>query len=251
MSRPVLTWPVALVAGPSAALLAAVPAALRVSAGHLGFFEALVAVAALTSLPYVALVGGARAGRVFCFKVLGGSGAKVLAGIAVFVLITLPVDAALGAALKATTHHRALGGATFAVLALVTNLVAALVSFRFVAEVSPAIARQPKGFSWVVGAALVAAIVLLALSAISIAGVLERAALLDGWLALAAIALALPVDIDPSWARSASLLGAAGLTLVLVLGLFLLSTSTDLRGEIRGQAPLGAALGQVTGLLRE
>ncbi len=76
----------------------------------------------------VALLLSRAAGRGFR-QLLGAQSARpAVLGVALWLGLATPALVGLGAALKATTHHRGLGGATFGVLALGVAAVAALVA---------------------------------------------------------------------------------------------------------------------------
>lgn len=119
-----------------AALACVVPAAMRVAssdAGDVGATHAWVALAAAALLPMLAAVvvlRGAREG----LRAFAGAGAGLrLYGVALWIA-TLVVGLSLfGSALRATTHHHALAGVTFAFGALVFAVGDALVCVRVVA----------------------------------------------------------------------------------------------------------------------
>ena len=124
MSRPILIVREAVMASPLVALVVALPAALRVT--HFTFFESWLAIAGLLALPIALFIAAARMARRSLGELLPESGPALLVGVAVWALLSFPVHAVLGLVLKATTHHRGLGGATFGALALGANLVTAL-----------------------------------------------------------------------------------------------------------------------------
>src|SRR5262249_50598997 len=122
MSRPVLIGSEVLVATPAAALAASVPAALRLANDPAGFFECWLATAGLLC-PLLALsIAMSRVARRAARGLAPSAGIPFLFGLALWALASLPATAVLGAMLKANTHHRALAGATFAVLALGAQL---------------------------------------------------------------------------------------------------------------------------------
>jgi hypothetical protein len=90
---------------------------------------------------------------------------RLALSLALAAVIALPPLAVLGALLKAVTHHRGLGGVTFAVLGLVVVLVALALGRRVAGWVAPRPAAVPWARRVAVGAAVVAA-----LAAVAFAG---------------------------------------------------------------------------------
>jgi hypothetical protein len=104
--------------------LVAVPALARLTGSGIGLGAAFLALAgggALLLGPVLALLGRAQAG--------GSRLSFVIAGVA---LAALPV-ARFGSVLHATTHHRPLGAATFAIGSLAVVLGCLLVAYRVAA----------------------------------------------------------------------------------------------------------------------
>jgi hypothetical protein len=126
----------AIGAGALASLVASVPAALRVASApeaHLGLAGTWLALAASSLVPCVvavALFGGARRG----LASFGGDGATRRAlGFCAWLFASVDAMIALGAILRATTHHHALAGATFALVALGAIVLLAAIARRLVA----------------------------------------------------------------------------------------------------------------------
>lgn len=119
----------ALALGAVAAAIAALPDVRRVAAGGLSPGLAWVALTGSTALVLGPLLVAARA--------LRGDAARVRGFLLGAALATLPV-AFLGQLLKVQTHHRPLGAATFAFLALGVVLGCILVTVRVVSWASPA-----------------------------------------------------------------------------------------------------------------
>src|SRR5262249_44685938 len=95
--------------------------------------------------PLVALsIAAARGARRTLRAMAPSAGVPLLVGSSIWALASLPVTAVLGAMLKANTHHRALAGATFAVLALVVQIASALVAWRVTSLVLPRVRRSSK-----------------------------------------------------------------------------------------------------------
>src|SRR6516162_2057308 len=89
--------------------LAAVPTALRTSAAGGGFVEGLlVGMGVLLPVVLVALLLSRAAGRGFRQLVGAASPRPAILGLALWLGLATPLLVALGAVLKATTHHRGL-----------------------------------------------------------------------------------------------------------------------------------------------
>jgi hypothetical protein len=123
----------AIGAGTLASLAATLPAALRVGAAaeaHLGVAGTWLALAAASLVPCVfgvLLFRAARRG----LAAFGGAGAatRVLAFLA-WLFASIDALVVCGAVLRATTHHHALAGATFAALGLVVLVALAAITRR-------------------------------------------------------------------------------------------------------------------------
>ncbi len=207
-----------------AAALVVVPATLRVAAAGAGVLPVWVGLAGGSALlvgPVVALAAS-----------LGGPGRLVAPGVGIG-LSAAPV-ALLGAMLKATTHHRPLGAATFGVLALALVLAALFVAAR---AFSAFHARPTPGHR-----ALVALLMVLALASfggvlvVSLADPGLRAHVIDGSLLVVAAAAALG---GQRWLPRVAWLGLAGWGLwgILVLGSAFLGRSGTFE-QLRERAPV-------------
>jgi hypothetical protein len=258
MSRSVLIAPVALVAAPLAALIASAPAAARVADERIAFLAAWPAVAGLVGVPLAGLIAAMRLARRSIGDRKPSSAAALLWGAAVWLCLSLPADAILAAILKATTHHRALGGATFATFALVVNGVAVLAAWRFTASVLPRLPPRARSKDFAIVVTLGAGMLVLAaiiLAAIGEGGPPDAAfadrvdaLLVDGSLAVAATVLAALWDVPPTRAQMASWSGAGGLALLGSIALSSLVQSPNLSRRVVEQAPFAAAIGQTVGL---
>ena len=119
----------------AAALASALPAAMRVAAalGAEGTGRAWTGLAALSLAPMVATVvvlRGAREG----LRAFAGPGAGLrLYGAMLWAAWLLVILTLFGSALRATTHHHALAGVTFAIGALVFAVGLALATVRVLA----------------------------------------------------------------------------------------------------------------------
>jgi hypothetical protein len=226
-------------AGTLAAMAASFPSALRVASfvpSGPGTWIALAACATVPATIAVALLRGARDGA----RRFAGEDASLAAwSVGSWVLATFLALTALGAVLRATTHHHGLAGVTFALMGLAVATFVALVVRRVAA-----IGRRAEPFNRaaLLGASIVAlgvAAMLVALRAMRASDVgLPPAAgdaLIDALaFAIAAGFLSRPAMMTSTW------LGRAGLPLamgVLGLGLALLSRDPALVDAIRAHAP--------------
>ncbi len=228
-------------AGTVAAALASAPSALRVASESHGAAVAWIAIAACLTLPAsiaIALLRSAREGvRSFAGQDMALAGWSVASwAITSFLALT-----ALGALLRATTHHHGLAGVTFAMVGLAVVFGLGLVVRRVAA-----IARDSDPFTRaaVLGASLVALIVALLVVALRVArasdGATLNAATGDMFVDVLAFAIAVGIFSRPELAR-ASWLARAGIPLalgVVALGLALLARDPSLAAGIRAHAPL-------------
>jgi hypothetical protein len=215
-------------------MAASLPSAARVAGTQYSFATGWLAVAGLIALPYVLAMAAARLAR-RSWQQLVPSSQWGAVTVAVWALLSLPLDWVLGARLMAATHQRALGGATWAVLALVCNLAALLVAGRarqVVSSLPPAIARATSGL-----------LVALALAAFLIAAS-RVGALATGVTIVAAITAAASPGVSPKRARTVSLAAGAGVLGLVCLAVTLLVRSPSLARAASEHAPFVRALGQ-------
>jgi hypothetical protein len=258
MSRYLLAAERGLVSGALVALVAAVPALLRVAPDVPSAPAAWLGIAAILVMPSALAVLVGRLARDAFDELAAGHARPVLAGIVIWLALWFPVDVVLGAVLQATTHHRGLGGATFAVLSLVVALVAALVAVRIVAVTRAILERQPRARFALLSAALVLIAFALATpmgramlgaSWWSALPDLVRAVVVDGGIWLAAVAAATWADRPVRLPRAALALGVASLLIVGVAGFIVTHTSGAVSTAIRDRAALAGPLGQISGFI--
>jgi hypothetical protein len=172
-----VSFRVGLFAGTLAALIAALPASLRVE----------------PSAPVFGLLAGAAAallgplgGGLCAARPLPGSARAALVGLG---LSALPL-AVLGMVLKTATHHRPLGAVVFALLGAVVVVACALLSAR-VLWAARAVGPEPRRARWIQVMTMVAVAgpVLLAVRLASASG--ASRAVFDAALALGALAVLL------------------------------------------------------------
>lgn len=223
-----------------AALAASIPAALRiVQADHVSGGRVWLALASVALAPMVVLVGLLRSARAGLRAFRGeGSGARTFG----FVLWLAATSAALvvyGGVLRATTHHHALAGVTFALGALVIAGALAILVGRFVAL---ALTRSPLARTTLFAALSV----VLTFGLIGV-GVPVARALVPATGALLLDVLAL--GISAAFASRASLsprrvlarVGPPVALSVLAFGFAVLRSSPTLGDVIHARAPLFAA----------
>lgn len=205
--------------GVCVAALAAVPTALRTTAHDGGFFDGLL-IGAATLLPLVTLsIVMLRAAGRGLRGIAGQAPSRgVVLRIALWIGLALPALAVLATLLKAVTHHRGLGGATFGVFGLAAVAGAALVACRLVDLGEALAARGVK--SWVIaacGAAIGVAPVLAVAAPLAgpEAGAVG-AAIVDGLIAAIAMALVVTVDIGERWRRLAGIWGVPFAAVVVI-----------------------------------
>jgi len=253
MSRSVLISSDVLVSTPIAALVASAPVALRLMSDHVGLFEAWFAVAGLLCPLLAITVVAVRVARRALATLAPSASVPLLVATASWCLLALPMTALLGTTLKANTHHRALGGATYAATVLFICLGCALVAWRATALTFSRL-QQPSIRTAIALALGAAALVLLlaavaggALAVPSEAGVNARipSLLVDGAVAFVVAAAVSLVDlrVKRSW-----WLGAAALALVSSGGLMLVARSPSLARSIAEEAPLAGAVSGALGL---
>jgi choline-sulfatase len=242
LSRPVLIVPGALLAAPAAALAVALPGALRLAGGHVGFLEAWLGAAGLMCPLLAVAVVTSRGAR----RALGTMEVQVLplvVGVALWVILAVPATAVLGAMLKANTHHRGLAGATFATFALTVHAGAALVAWRLTANLLPSV--HPPAVRTGVACGLGALAIGVAVWAVQ-----GDSMLADGALAFIAVAVAARFDVPGTTGRS-SWLGAGALVFVTSVGIAVTARSPSLAGAMTEKAPLAGAVGRTLGLSGE
>lgn len=205
-------------------LLASVPTALR-TAGAGGSFPGGWLLGAGVLLPIVAaaLILSRASGRGFHLLVRAEGPRAAVLRIALWVGIALPLLEALGAVLKATTHHRGIAGATFGVLGLVIVAGAALLAQRLV-RLGRALVER--GFAPWIPAAIGSAVGVLPLLVVAAtlgrepgsgAAASVRAAILDGAIVFVATALAASMEL-PATLRKPARIGGVPLAVVVFLG---------------------------------
>ncbi len=223
-----------------ASALASGPAALRVSSalnGAPGAWPALAAALFFPMLGAIYLLRRARQG----VRAFSGVGASVRAfALFLFSALLLAAMALIGAALRATTHHHALAGVTFAVVTLVAALFLAPISAH-TAGILDRWTTEKKVARLVIAGALFVACVLV---------VNLRVARLGSSASLSAPAAAVVVDLlafaiaallasspDLKDRRILAIFGPPVAAALFALGLTTLHASAPLEAAIHERAP--------------
>ncbi len=213
----------ACVWGVCVAALSSVPTALRTTAHEGSFFDGLI-VGAATLLPIVTLsIVMLRAAGRGLRGIAGQEPSRaVVLRIALWIGLALPALAVLATLLKAVTHHRGLGGATFGVFGLGAVAVSALIAYRLVDLGEWLASRGVK--SWVLAACGAAIGVLPVLLVAAPLGAPEArdgagpvgAAIVDGLIAVIAMALVVTFDMNDRIRKLAGTWGIPFAAVVLV-----------------------------------
>ena len=217
----------ALACGLLCSVPAALPALLRVLPDGLG----VSAAAALTGAVSLVVVPLGLWLRRALERGLPMADRALLAGAA---LSALPL-ALFGGVLKSTTHHRPLGGATFAVAALCVLAACIGLSFRFLGGQRPSAVKSPwqNLFTLGCGLSLVCALVLGSARA-------TRPSLVD-FLALLAAAVVAGVISVPGWLQRLKLQLVVAVWVALLAGAGLSLRNPQLVRSLTTQAPVSFA----------
>lgn len=233
----------------SVAALAAVPTALRTHVSGGGLLDGLlVGTAAL--LPFVSLlvVLLRAAGRGLRGVMGARAGAVATLSIALLVGLALPALSVVAALLKALTHHRGLGGATFGVVGLGVVIACALVARRMVDLGQNLVSRGVRPVLVAAGGAIVSVLPLVLL-AISLARASKDrgagsvgAALVDLAIVLVATALAASIELRAQHSKFASLLGVPFAAVLMITASARLASSPELGRSVQTGGGLAATL---------
>jgi hypothetical protein len=229
-----------------AALFASMPAAFRMQAGGLDVVRSWIAPAGLAIAPMLLLVPLARLARDGLRGFASTDGSRALERVAaamVFAGTWLWFLSALGAQLRDKTHQRALGAVTFALVALVSLVVLALVARRLAAIIAAIRAKHRALGTAAAGIAIALSALVLALRLARGAPYLApdaRALLVDGLAFALALAFAARKTFQerPLLAR----VGPPVAVCVLVLAMHTLATSQTALLTLEHDCPLHFAL---------
>jgi len=233
----------------SVAALSAVPTALRthVSGGAL-LDGLLVGTAAL--LPFVSLlvVLLRAAGRGLRGVMGTRANAAATLSIALLVGLALPALSVVAGLLKAVTHHRGLGGATFGVVGLGVVVACALIARRMVDLGQNLVSRGVKPVFVAVGGAVVSVLPLVVL-AVALARSAKGqgagsvgSALVDLAIALVATALAASIELRPQHSKLAATLGVPCAAVLMLTASARLASSPPVGRSVQTGGGLAATL---------
>lgn len=221
--------------GVCAAVAASVPAEMRMGDGGstsraLDQWLALAALALPIGILAVGVLRRARVG----LRILAGGHATVLAACAVWwAVVEVGVLSALGALLRAKTHHHGLAGVTFAILGLASAFLVTLLAARAGRALARTEETTRRVALYVGAGAAFALLLLVGLRTARADGTHTASSLVDGLaiVVASAIASARPV----ARARGLAVAGVPVAAAVLGLGL----------ATLRGQPSLGEAIAQL------
>ncbi len=225
-------------AGALAALAASMPAATRVARaadgrfGVTGVWLALAASALVPMIVAVAILRGARRGA---DSLAGDAPTPRALGAAIWAFAATLTLMAFGAALRATTHHHALAGATYALVGIVVVAALALLTARLVAVASgwPPLAQRA-----ILGALALLLLGALVLVSTRVSRTSPPAALLLVDVLAAFIAAGIAAGPALATSRVFAALGPPLAVIVLVLGLGGLRGAPKVPAAVRTHAPL-------------
>jgi hypothetical protein len=228
-----------------ASALASGPAALRVSSapdGASGAWPALAAALFFPMLGAIYLLRRTRQG----VRAFAGTGAEIRAlGLFLFSALLVVTMALLGAGLRATTHHHALAGVTFAIVTFVAALVLAPISAHTARIVVRWVTEKKVIRVATAGAFLIGGALLVALSAARVGSgaslTAPAAAVVVDLLAFAMAAL-LASRPDLKNRRILAIFGPPVAAALFALGLATLHASAPLDTAIHERAPAFALL---------
>jgi hypothetical protein len=226
--------------GVLAATASSLPAVLRIGDGGsvLRAIEQWLALAALLTPLAVLVVAVLRRGRVGLRILVGDRGPLLAAAALWWAVLELGVLSIFGSVLRAKTHHHGLAGVTFAILALVTGLVVALLASRGVRML---LRMPPGGHRVALIVAASAAFVVVALVGIRTSrapGLHTAAALVDS-LALVVSAAIASTRAMSRW-RPLAVAGVPVATALLLLGFVCMHAEPDLKEMFTEGAPVQA-----------
>ncbi len=229
-------------AGVLAAIVASVPATLRIGDGGLASraMEVWGSLAALACPLAILAVGVLRRARAGVRVAVGEHAALLAAAVLWWCVLELGVLGAFGAVLRAKTHHHGLAGVTFAVFALVSGLGMALLAARGARALGRADASIQRIALVVAGFAAFIAIVLVGVRTARAPELGTAAALVD------ALALAVASLVASSHAlarvKALAFAGVPVTAVVVVLGLSTVRAHPQLEADIVKNAPVHAWL---------
>ncbi|MRG92026.1 sulfatase-like hydrolase/transferase [Polyangium spumosum] len=231
------------------AAFSAVPTALRTSGAGGSLLDGLlVGTAALLPLVTLSIVLLRAAGRGLRGVIGAGAGPTAALGIALWIGLALPALAVLAGLLKALTHHRGLGGATFGVLGAFVVVACALVARRMVEAGQALVARGVRPVYVAAGGAVVSVVPLLVVAAWLYrasggAGASSvSAALVDLAIAVLATALVASIELGDKLRKLSSAFGVPFAAVLMIAASARLESSPALGRAVQAGGGLAASL---------
>jgi hypothetical protein len=227
-------------AGVLAAIIASVPATLRIGDGGAAMraMEVWGSLAALASPVAILAVGVLRRARAGVRLAVGAHGGLLAGAVLWWCVLELGVLGVFGAVLRAKTHHHGLAGVTFALFALASGLVMGLLAWRG----AHALGRAEEGVQRVsLGVAALAAFLAIVLVGVRMARAPElatAAALVDGLALVVAAFFASAQGL--ARVKALAVAGVPVAAIVLVLGLSTVRAEPALQKDVVRVAPLHA-----------
>ena len=231
------------------AAFSAVPTALRTSgAGGTLLDGLLVGTAALLPVVTLSIVLLRAAGRGLRGVIGAGAGPTAALGIALWIGLALPALAVLGGLLKALTHHRGLGGATFGVLGAFVVVTCALVARRMVEAGQALVARGVRPLYVAAGGAVLSVVPLLVVAAwlyrasVGAGASSVGAALVDLAIAVLATALVASIELGDKQLKLSSAFGVPFAAVLMIAASARLESSPPLGRAVQAGGGLAATM---------
>lgn len=228
--------------GVLAAAASSLPAELRMGDGGsiVRAIEQWLALAALLTPLAVLVVAVFRRGRAG-LRILAGNRADLFVATALWwAVIELGVLSVFGSVLRAKTHHHGLAGVTFAILALVSGLVVALLAIRGTRMLMKMPPGAHRSALIVAAAATFIVVALIGIRTSRAVGLHTAAALVDS-LALIVSASIASTRAMARW-RPLAVAGVPGAMAILLLGVACVHAEPDLKDLLAEGAPVQAWL---------
>jgi hypothetical protein len=233
--------------GVLAAVASSLPAELRIGDGGsvLRAFEQWLALAALLTPFAIVVVAVFRRGRTG-LQMLAGERAPLFAAAALWwAVLELGVLSLFGTVLRAKTHHHGLAGVTFAMLALLSGVLVALLAVRGVRMLSRLPADAQRRALIIVGITSLLILVLVGVRTARAEGIHTAAALVD-MLALIVSGAIASSRAMARW-RPLAVGGMPIAAAILLLGYATVRAEPDLSGLLAEGAPVQAWLLSILG----
>lgn len=243
LASPVIRFGTVVGGGAASAIVSSLPAVLRMGDGSIvRALEQWLALSALLTPLAILVVAVFRRARMG-MRILAGQQAELFAAAALWwAVIELGLLAVAGAVLRAKTHHHGLAGVTFAIFALVSGLVIALLAVRGVRLMARYPSAGHRLALMIVAGCCFFAIILVGFRTARAEGLHTAAALVDA-LALA-VAGAIASTRVLSRLRMLAMVGVPLAAAVLLLGIAMVRSEPDLGTMLADAAPLhGFVLG--------